>query len=124
MEKQKEIVRFPGWIIVNIAIAIAFAVTLVIYIFCRLSNEWVGLACWFLILILLIFSISVGMHFYLKLKKLIGFQQQRSEELIKEKELEKYLADKRHEYQLEAMKFEIRMKELELEKLKIEKKKG
>jgi hypothetical protein len=121
MEEQNENVRFPKWIIVIMTISLFFVTAIVIYIFFRSNNEWVGFACWFLVSLLLIFTVGFTIQYCLKLTIIMNSQQLKNLKTTKENELQKHLADKHHDYRLEALKYEIKLKELDIEKLKTEK---
>lgn len=87
-------------------------------------NMWTMVVHWTLTSLIILLAVWIVFHNYSKLMKMLFEQQAKLDKLRKQEELEKQLAELHHEYKMKAMDYEIRVKELELEKLKIEKKKG
>lgn len=127
MNKQNEKLIWIGWGVIFLP-SFSFAVTLLVK-FCdtitKYPCSWVGLAYWGSTALLILLTVWIIYHYYSKLVETLHKQQLEKDKQEKEKELKEFLAERHHEYKLEAMKYDIQKQKLDLENKKLEmKKKG
>ena len=83
--------------------------------------HWLGLTYWGLTSLIVLLAVWIIYYYFLKTVKTSYKHQFEKEKVEKEKELEKFLADKHQEYKLKAMKYDIQRQKLDLEMKKLEK---
>ena len=122
MKEQNKKLKWIGWGIISLP-SFILAVSLMIKLYCVIflfHYSWLGIAYLVLTALLILLVVWIIYFSYSKLIKTLQKQQLELEKLEKEKELEILLAERHHEYKLEAMKYDIQKQELDLENKKLE----